>query len=372
VLAAFVTFSPWLLFFSQWARFYTLLFALIVPATFELLRAARDASVRRGVAGSVWLLLATLVHPTAPLLLVGHVAAALVAAALRIRPLNRGLVPPLLLPLVLGAPALFWPQTLEPLLYKWSAHDAGVESASSLLLGVGFNVGPLVAALAFLGIPSLWSRDRALAVHCVVGTGVPFVLLVALAVAGKSVEQRYLLAVLPLALVPAAVFVRELADLAAERAGAPRFAVPVLAVLPYAPGVVSEFVDGDRHDLAGAAAIVRAQMGEGDGVIAETHSLFARYLPSDFPDALLLEAPPLPTRKEDRQQFDAMWKSCPRIWIVVQAEFESMAQPERAFQDWAWREGRLVRELWRPRLDYHQNRLRVFVVDTAHAVRWIK
>jgi len=41
-------------------------------------------------------------------------------------------------------------------------------------------------------------------------------------------------------------------------------------------------------------------------------------------------------------------------------------------QDWAWREGRLVRELWRPRLDYHQNRLRVFVVDTAHAVRWIK
>lgn len=369
LLAALIAFSPWLLFFSQTARFYTLVLALATPATFELLRAARDASVKRGVIGAAWLLLATLAHPTALFLLAGHAAASFAAALLRVRPLNRGHVPPLLIPVLLAIPASIWPAAVDPLLFRWNVRDAGVESAGGLLLGIGWNVGPVVAALAFLGIPSTWRGDRALAVHVVAGAGVPVLLLLALAMGEKSVEQRYLLAILPLALLPAARFLGEIADDVAARARAPAWAPPVLALLPYGPGVVSAYLDGNRHDLAGAAAVVRAGLEPGDGVIAETHALFRRYLPPGFPEERLLEAPPPATRQE-RERFAAMWKECPRIWLVVPAEFEGSGDPHRSFHQWAWSEGRLVRELWRPRLDYHQNRLRVFRVEPRAARRW--
>jgi hypothetical protein len=370
VLAALVAFSPWLLFYSQMARFYTLLLALATPAAFELMRATRDASWRRGAAASAWLLAATLAHPTALLLLAGHAAAALAAALLRARRLNAGLVPPLCLPLLLALPAAIWPEAIyKTVLYKLDTRDAGVESVPALLLGIGYSVGPVVAAIAVLGLPSLWRRDRLLAIHCIVGVAAPVATIVALAALGRSVEQRYLLAVLPLALLPAATFLVELGEALAARLRGARLLVPALALLPWGPGVASEYLDGDRHDLAGAARLLEERMGPQDGVVAETHSLVRRYL-RDLPEERLVEAPP--DRAENRRQFLAMWERCPRLWIVIPAQFEWMGSgsPERSFQEWAWHEGRLVRELWVPRLDYHQNSLRVYVVETASARKW--
>ncbi len=373
VLAALIAFSPWLLFFSQTARFYTLLLALSTPAAFELLRASREASVKRGVIAAAWLLLAILAHPTALLLLVGHLAAAIAAAAMGVRPLDRGLVRglvgPALLPLVLAVPAAIWPQAVTKTLgFKWSIDDASVEGVAELLKGIGWNFGPIVAAVAFLGIPTLWRRDRALAVQVVAGVAVPVAALVSLAALGRAVEQRYLIALIPWALLPAAAFLIELCDAIPARARAVRWAVPALALLPYAPSLASEFIDGDRHDLAGAAELVRSQLADGDGIVAETHALFGQYLPPDFPTKRLIEAPPYGL--EERSLFSEMWEKCPRIWVVVPAQFENMNDIHRAFQEWAWCEGRLVRELWRPRLDYHQNPLRIFLVEPARAEKW--
>ncbi len=367
-LAALLAFSPWFLLFSQMARSYSLLLAFVVPATFELLRAAREGSVRRGVVGTAWALVATITHPTAALLLVGHVAAALVAALMRVRPLSRGLLPPLLMPLVLALPAAIWPGAVrDTLVYKLQAQDAGIESVGALLLGIGWNVGPVVAALALLGLPVLWRRDRVVAVYVVVGVAMPVLVMIGLAMFGTSVEQRYLLAVVPLAMIPAALLIGEIAGQLRECV--PRLAVPALALVAYTPGVVSELIDGNRHDLAAAAELVRSRLAVGDGIISETHALMRRYLPADFPADRLLEAPPQ-TSDPDREQHTSMWKSCPRIWIVIPADFEEHDLTHRSFLRWAWSQGRLVQEIWHPRLDYHQNRLWVFLVEPAHTLKW--
>jgi len=369
VAAAFVTLSPWLLFYSQYARFYTLLLALSTPAAFGMIRAWRDADLRAGIRASAWLLLAVLAHPTALLLLGGHVAGVLAAAALRLRPLNRGLVGPLAVPLLLAVPACIRPElVVKTLFHRFTVQDAGSASVPSLLLGVGYNVGPAVVALAMCGLPLLWRRDRVLCVHLLGAVGAPFLVVAGMAAAHMSVEQRYLLAIVPLALCPAAIAVAALTErVRAARAGG--LLVPVAALVPYVPGVVSNYVDGDRHDMAGATRYVVAHLQGGDGIIADWNGLMRRYLPDDFPDERLLEAPPA-SNEQDRVQFDRMWSECPRIWVVVPAEFEDQNAETRRFQEWAWRAGRLQTQLWSPRLDYHQNRLRVFLVEPRAAPRW--
>lgn len=369
LLAALVTFSPWLLFFSQNARFYTPMLALATPASFGLLRAWRDADLRAGVRATGWLLLAVLTHPTALLLLVGHCAGVAAAAVLRARPLNRGLVGPLALPVLLALPALAFPDlVMRTLGHQWTAHDAAAEPPGELVMGIAYNVGPVVAALALLGLPLLWRRDRAWCIHLVAAIAFPLAALLAMAALGKSVEQRYLIALVPLALAPAAIAIASLWEgVAARGHGGPL--VPVAALLSYAPGLVSNYLDGDRHDLASAVEYVASRFEPGDGIIAKTHMLLRRYLPADFPDEHLLEAPP-PPQPDDVAQYQRMWRECPRIWVVVPAEFDDFNEETRSFQRWAWQEGRLQAQLWPPRLDYHQNRLRIFLVDPKQAPAW--
>ncbi|MSR47630.1 MAG: hypothetical protein EXS13_11305 [Planctomycetes bacterium] len=373
VLAALIAFSPWFLWFSQTARFYSVELAFCVPATFGLLQAQREGSVRAAVRGVVWLALAMGSNPTAGLLLLGHIVAALVAALLggRRRPrvlLPRAMLPPLALPLLVAIPLLLWPQAFaDTLLYKLNAKDAGVESLAGLALGIGWNIGPVVGALGALGLSTLWRRDRPLALYVIVAVGVPTALMLTLAALGKSVDQRYLLGVVVLALLPAATFVGEMSDWLAGALRCARIAVPFAALVAWLPSVASESIDGNRHDLAGALDFVSTRLQPGDGVICDWHALARRYLPATLPDDCLLEAPP---PQEDWPQYDAMWSSCKRLWVVVPADFDQMNAETRSFHRWAWSEGRLQREFWRPRLDYHQNRIRVFLIEGGSARKW--
>lgn len=370
VLAALVAFSPWFLYFSQLARFYSLVLAFCIPATFELMRAQREGSFRRALAGVTWIALAIGTHPTAGLLLLGELAAVGGAALLRVRPLSRAVVPLVALPLLMAVPALLWPSTVSDTIgYKLRAQDAAVESFGGLLLGIGWNVGPVIGALGVLGLPTLWRRDRELALHVVLGAGVPTALMLALAALHKSVEQRYLIAVVPLALLPAAAFIGELSDRLERTVRGAAVAVPALALAAWAPGIVSELIDGNRHDLAGALRFVTERLRPGDGVIVETHGLARRYLPDSLADEQLLEAPP-PSGDAEWRKYESMWGGCPRLWIVIPADFEEKTAETRSFHRWAWEQGRLAQELWRPRLDYHQNRLRVFVVEPERAMKW--
>jgi hypothetical protein len=396
VMAAIVTFSPWLLFFSQFARFYTLLLALATPACFGMVRAWRDADLRAGVVAAAWFLLAVLTHPTALLLLAGHLAG-VAAVALLVRPRAakpppavderpaferlaglaglaglarwRGLFGPLALLLLLAIPALVRTDLVNKVLvYRFTAQDAAESSVVGLLRGIGYNFGPLIGALALLGLVLLWRRDRALCVHVAVAIAVPLVGLTVMAALHKSVDERYMMALLPLALLPAGLLVSDLAGrVAARRAGA--ILVPLAALAPFAPGVLSNYFDGDRPDMGQAADWVAARLAPGDGIISDTHRLMRRYLPESFSDDLLLEAPP-PPMPEDVAKHDRMWSGCPRLWVVVPATFEDQSAETRRFQEWAWREGRLQAQIGMPRLDYHQNQLRVFLVEPKHAARW--
>jgi hypothetical protein len=391
VMAAIVTFSPWLLFFSQYARFYTLLVAFSAPACFGMVHAWRAADLRASLRAAAWFLLALVTHPTAFLLLVGHLSGVAAAALLvRRRAADeapgaevpaferlsgrarwRGLFGPLLLLVALAIPALWRTDVVSKVLvYRWVGQDAASATVGGLLRGVGYNVGPVVGALAVLGLGLLWRRDRALCVHLVTTVTVPLAGLTVMAVLHKSVDERYLMALLPLALVPAGLMVSDMMEVvAARRAGA--LLVPVAALAPYVPGVVSNYFDGDRPDMGQAAEYVAARLQPGDGIIADWHRLMLRYLPADFPEDLLLEAEP-PPDDEDVAQLQRMWSGCPRLWVVVPATFEDQNAITRRFQEWAWSEGRLQAQIGMTRLDYHQNQLRVFLVDPKRAAPWTR
>jgi hypothetical protein len=81
------------------------------------------------------------------------------------------------------------------------------------------------------------------------------------------------------------------------------------------------------------------------------------------------EAPP-PASDEDQRQYLRMWQECTRLWVVVPSTFDDQTEETASFQRWAWQEGRLQGELWPARLDYHQNRLRIFLVEPKSAQRW--
>jgi len=390
VMAAIVTFSPWLLFFSQFARFYTLLLALATPAAFGMVRAWRDADLRASLLAAAWFLLAVLTHPTALLLLAGHLAGVAAVALLvrrraavpppaaderpafeRLSGLARwrGLAGPLGLLLLLAIPAIVRSDLVNKVIvYRFITQDAAESSVAGLLRGIGYNVGPMIGALALLGLLLLWRRDRALCVHVAAAVAVPLAGLTGMAALHKSVDERYLMPLLPLALLPAGLLVSDLARrVAARRAGG--FLVPLAALAPFVPGVVSNYFDGDRPDMGQAADWVAARLEPGDGIVSDTHRLMRRYLPETVSDDLLLEAPPPPI-PEDVAKHDRMWSSCPRLWVVVPATFEDQSAETRRFQEWAWREGRLQAQIGMPRLDYHQNQLRVFLVEPKRAARW--
>lgn len=368
LLAAMAAFSPWLLFHSQFARFYSLLLLLSLLSSFTFLDAVRTGSRRRMWQSALLFLLAMATHPTAALLLAGHLLAFVVGRFVgETRPLR--LLGPLfwmlLVPLL--AAAFSWRTVQETLIHRITLQDSGADSVADLIQGIVYNFGLSLSALSVAGLPLLWKRSRLLCVHVVVGAGFPFAVVFGLALLGSAVEQRYLIPVVPLMMVPAALLVAEIMEQAGQRLRGARVVVPLLVFCPFVLALASNYADGDRHDLRGAAAVIQADLRPADFVVSENHFLMQYYL-RELAEDRLVEAPP---RAEDYMQYAALSREGGRLWVVVPAEFADLGGERAHFYAWCWESGQLVRELYHPRLDYHQNRLQVFLFQDPEGSRWL-
>lgn len=363
--AAMATFSPWLLFHAQFARFYALLLLVSAAATFQFLRAIRTDSTRRMVVASVLLTLAVLTHPTAVLLLAGLLASVLVQRIFG-RPVRlRVVAPVLVLPLLLLiALILKFEAFQETIGFKLNLQDLGADTIIDLVQGIAYNLGLNLSILAVLGMWALFRRETLLFAEVTVGVSLSLFVLVVLAAMGISVEQRYLIPVVPLILIPAAVMLGHLIEPLKGRVIWPQFAVPAFALVPFLPSLVSHYLDGNRHDLRGAARFVRERIEADDGVVAENNYLMGLYMP-ELPEARLAEAPP--QYALTLSHYKRMESSCRRLWVVVPTHFIDLGGDRKAFYEWALRQGRQMAEMYVPRLDYHQNRLQVFLVEMEGA-----
>ena len=273
-----LVFNPWHLYWSQMARYYTLVFLLATVSAMALYLGVRDRDQRWLLSGLIATVVAGLAHPTGILPAVGF----LVWFAIRAWRRTTGRRRTLLLGIA-GSAALVGLALAVPLLRQWAGldQDWGI-GGLQVGLSYTFRLGPGFTLAAAAGVALAWfggRREMAGFLSSVIG--VPVILI---AVIGYflPVHTGYLFATAPFALLAAGVCVDRLVRVQEDRrerllVGA---ALAGLVVAASVPSFVSHYLDGGRGDFRGAARHIMTRAGPVDEVlVAETGAFQLVYAP---------------------------------------------------------------------------------------------
>ncbi|MEN8374981.1 MAG: glycosyltransferase family 39 protein [Gemmatimonadota bacterium] len=257
--AALVAISPWHIYHSQFARYWTLLYLLAV-LLYAALPPALDGSSRwaRVVAVTVGLL-AALTHPTFLFALVGvAIATTIVTAEGHVRaPVPRaGHLVHVWAPML--APLALWYGLVRLLDGGRALRNPGAfggEWSSRLVPAIIQWAGPVVVVAALVGVVVLWRRagTRRLAATCAGGLA-SVLLLLLLAGTRTAVFADYGTAALPLLFLAAGAAVQRAHEGLGGRFAAGFVAILLAGVLPQ---TVSHLADGTRFDFRPAHAAIR-------------------------------------------------------------------------------------------------------------------
>lgn len=259
VAALLVAVSPWHLYHSQFARYWTLVYLLamvvvaFLPAALEGRRRAAAAVAIGGLAGA-------LSHPTFLFALVGVAAGATAVKAggrLGLPLPTRNALVRVWLPLL--APLFAWYGLVRFLDDGRGLRNPGgapTDAGLRAVLGMVQWLGPTVVAASLIGIAVLWSRreDRRLAAMCAGGI-LSMLGLMLLAGTRTTVYADYGTAALPLVFLAGGAAAEALSRRLSRLAGWGFAALVVAGVLPQ---TVSHAADGTRFDFRPAHAAIRA------------------------------------------------------------------------------------------------------------------
>ena len=295
--ALLVSISSIHVYYSQYARYWTLVFLLCSIYPLAIYLGIRYRSGGSLAVGLVTGILAVLAHPVS-VLLFGGLAAWIVATYARRGQLTqlwaqRGARWGALFAAMLAAAVVM---RFIPLLRSWiSMHDTGKGGEFLLHLPRGVGVKQVSYLLAYTealsipvvltglaGIYLLWqARDRAVALllACLVIFPVGFMLLVSLR---TSVSLPYLLMpTAPFFFIGAGVFLEYVTSI--QWNTRPRWLVPAtiitLIITAGAPTLISQYRDGRRYDFRGVAGWLRGKLGQEDIVFSDQPRVLAHYLP---------------------------------------------------------------------------------------------
>lgn len=266
--AVLASLSWWLVYHAQTARFYGPLFLFATLATLWIL----PGPGRRVPAALGAMLLAVATHPSAllwPAALVVPLAVGPTARPRRAWTLVGVALLGVLIAEALGA-------ALLDNVLRAARHAGATYSAAHFVAGCGYSVGPGVGVLALLGAAAAWRRrhgepDGATLLALAF---VPFAILLAGALAGVSMHQRYAMVAMPAVLLLAGTAWARLA----ARGGVAFGAVTALALLAPLPELVSYTRDGDRHDVRALAGYLARIARPEEMIVAEERSTLAHYL----------------------------------------------------------------------------------------------
>lgn len=351
--AVFVAVSPWHVYHSQFARYWTLLY-LVAACAFALLPAALEGRGRARTWFIVLALVGSLTHPTFLFALAGAAAGASAVSStggirlpLPSREAWKGIWLPLLLPLV----AYFG---LVRLLDGGRAlRNPGVASTDSglqAILGMVQWLGPTVAVAAALGVLVLRGRGgtaadptaaRARRAGAVCAGGVLSMLaLSAVAGARTTVYADYGTAALPLVFVGAAAAVR----LAWARAGgAAAMGLVAVVIAGILPQTVSHMADGTRFDFRPAHRVIRTSAPEAT-VVAWPIIVHRHYAP----DLHVVEA------DGDPATYERMLAERPGFWAISAVRRRGVVPGGRPVEAWIDANCRRIGRWEAERLDYRR------------------
>ncbi len=359
-------FWPWHQYYSGLSRYYAPLFLVSILILGRVHRALRGGGgLHDWVATFLLLILAGATHSTGILAAAG---AAVLAARSGVTGIDRRgrlwLVGGIL---ALGGAVLLVPPLSAPVLNVMSGAGGHGYDAFQFLLGLAFNVTPLLILLAAIGafVQNVESRPRA--PFLLASAIAPVVLLCVLTLFSVEAQARYAMAGMPSVLLLCGVGVERMTVAIDRGAGVARAAVLVAVLAPLAPGVVSNLRDGDRHDFAAASEHVERELQAGQSLYSESHTLLGYFLWGL--DRWLLEGtgePPFPLVFEElpptKAQLDTLRRVRPEAWFVIpDNKFQALPATGHAeFQTWLRENGAVDARFGVRRLDYHWNLLTVY------------
>lgn len=294
--AGLLTFSPLHVYYSQFARYWSLVFLLCSVYPFVLYLGVRDRNPRTLVLGFLAGIVATLAHP-ASVILVGGLGLWVLLTYLKRERLaqlwsHRSVRWGTLLAAVLLVVIAL---RFVPMLENWISEKRapgtgeflfhipagrGVRQISFLLSYVESLTLPLVLAGA-AGIYWLWQgRDRSLAIllGCLFTFQVAFILLLSFV---GSISTFYMVPAIPTLFFGAGVFLDRLGGIEWELR--PRWLLPaivaVMIVAAGAPTLVSQYRDGRRWDFRGVARWLDPRLAPEDVVFSDQAMVLLHYLP---------------------------------------------------------------------------------------------
>ncbi|MEQ8763327.1 MAG: glycosyltransferase family 39 protein [Planctomycetota bacterium] len=355
--ALLILLSPWHLFNSQNARFYSAVFFFGGAGMLLVFSALERNRARNLWAGLICLGLATLSHPSGGLAMGAVVVYVLLIALLPGFERPPGLNRRILLPpgILLGVVAvLASPKAYDLIMMRKSSQlREAVYDTTHLISALIFNIGPHLCLMALVGaVVLLWRRNR-LGLFLVSIAAIPIVSLILLSFK-FSTGHRYAFSVAPAVFILAAVGIAAVVKLVRTRSLACAVAVASIFLLYPSSSLLSYYQDGDRHDFRGAAEQVAASFEVGDVILAESHGYVEHYAPG-------LYALELPMPWERMQELARRNR---RVWCIVKAGRSGVLQdPHGATESWVNLHGCLVARISAPRYDYHLNELRIYLCE---------
>ena len=370
-----LTVSPLHVFYSQLARYWSLVFLFSAIYPYALYIGVRERNGRWFTIGCVTLVLAVLSHPVAAILLSGPILWLLftyfrphyLREAWTYRGFRWGVA-------ITGVLGIVLAIRLVPLLRDWiTMHDQN-PGMGQFLLGPKLPTGPkqimiivaylesltfAVSLAAAAGIYLVWrDRDRTLG-GFLASLAVVHPVVIALISIRTPVSQFYMLPPAPVYYLTAGVFLERLSRV--DWRVRPRWLMPAavtLAILSVGvPTLVSQYRNGRRFDFRGVAQWLTPRLGPQDLIVSDQPMVLAHYLEGPAVLKLRHNAKPLVEAEDSlRRAGDGV------LWVVAPA-------PSHAFRT-NLRQGGLAHFLYsgcqlrntvgRGRLDFRQQYLQVF------------
>jgi mannosyltransferase len=373
--ALLLTLSPLHVFYSQFARYWSLVFLFCALYPFALYIGVREGNRWALAIGAVATVLGVLAHPVS-ILLVGGPALWLSVTYLRPRYLRQawayrsfrwGLGVAVVLVGVLIARVI-------PLFQGWiEMHDQNPGMGQFLLgpkKGPGVKQAVLltaylesltipVALAGMLGVYIVWrERDRTLGTFLMTLAVFPLAF-IALVSARTPVSTYYLLPAAPVFFLGAGVFLERLFQM--DWNLRPRWLVPAAILLMMLaagmPTLVSQYRNGRRFDFRGAGQWLGPQLTEGDVVYSDQPMVLDHYM--DGPPVQKLRANPGPLAEAVGEVHRSGGEA---LWVVAPAPahaFRTNLKPG-GLADWLYTNCQMRNTFGRGRLDFRQQYLQVY------------
>lgn len=346
---AFILFSPWHLFQSQSARFYTTVFLLGGLSAFWFYFGIQAKRYGVVIMSLFTALLGVLTHTTVIFIFPGFLLFVIFYYFLnRVSDIKFVTVRNILVTLFV---VIFAGCFLIPLAIRTGQQWLGLGrdwgySFPHLIMAIVSNVSIPITIIAFTTLLVLIYEQQMIGYFLLCYISVPFVFI---AIIGQfaNVRQDYIFFTIPGYFLLAAIGCSRIYDILKEKQSilAKGFICILLAV--NIPSIISHYSDGNRHPLRKASEYIVNKMEPSDIVLCKSAGLINHYFNIDSKP---LSIENLNLYKKQRR----------RIWILISYNRGGMSDVDDEIKDWIYENCRMVKELIPKRIDYIDNSVRIF------------